>query len=136
MSARILILLIFAIPFLEIISISVVAALVGWLMTLILLVLGASFGLWLVRGAWREAMIAVRQQNSEGNKGFSVLTGISRPAIAGILLIIPGFLSDFLAFILLISGKKLRFSGSPPSNTDPKMIDLSRSDYHDIRDKR
>lgn len=86
----------------EIWSIVKVSAYVGGWATLVLLVAGFIFGLKLMRSQGLNAMMKVAQGVQPGESPLAPLaTGIVK-AFAGILLIIPGFVSDFFALLILL----------------------------------
>lgn len=73
----------------------------GWA-TLVLLVAGFIFGLKLMRSQGLNAMMKAAQGVQPGESPLAPLaTGIVK-AFAGILLIIPGFVSDFFALLILL----------------------------------
>jgi UPF0716 protein FxsA len=73
----------------------------GWA-TLVLLVAGFIFGLKLMRSQGINAMMKTAQGVQLGESPLAPLaTGIVK-AFAGILLIIPGFVSDFFALLILL----------------------------------
>jgi UPF0716 protein FxsA len=80
-----------------------VARSIGVLLTVLLLVLGWPVGLWLMRAegrsAWRRLSLAVaegRRPAGEAIDGALVLLG-------GLLLIVPGFITDALGLCLLLA---------------------------------
>jgi UPF0716 protein FxsA len=86
----------------EIWSIVKMSAYVGGWATLVLLVAGFIFGLKLMRSQGINAMMKAAQGVQPGESPLAPLaTGIVK-AFAGILLIIPGFVSDFFALLILL----------------------------------
>jgi UPF0716 protein FxsA len=124
-----------------------VAEAIGVLLTVVLLLIGMPLGVWLARAegrvAWRRLSLAV----SEGTPpGPQVLNG-ALVLLGGLLLIVPGFITDVLGLVLLLSptrhltGKALtrnlqsrlvrtaaRFSRSPESayDVDSTATDIGR----------
>jgi UPF0716 protein FxsA len=113
-----------------------VAEAIGVLLTVLLLLAGWPVGMWLTkaegRAAWRRLSAAVaagRPPGREAIDGALVLAG-------GILLIVPGFISDVVGLLLLAPTRKLaraaitrnfqsrlvvaatRFSGAPRGDYD------------------
>lgn len=132
MPGRILLFLALASPVAELMSIAFVASLLGWLMTIGLLMLGAFLGVRLIRHSSREILAILRRQ-SQANQSFNHrLGGLSRPVLAGLLLIIPGFLSDAVAVILLLGGTRGWVAGRSHGAPRDKTIDLDRSAYRHI----
>ena len=132
MSGRVILFLALAGPVAELMSTAFVASLIGWLMTIGLLMLGAFLGVRLIRQSGREILATMRWQ-SQGTQPFdNRISGLSRPVIAGLLLIIPGFLSDVVALILLLGRARGHVAGSPPDARRGKTIDLDRNAYRHI----
>jgi len=88
--------------FVEIWSIIKMSESVGVLATLVLLVAGFIFGLQLMRAQGINAMVKANQaaQSAQSPLG-PIAEGIVK-AFAGILLIIPGFVSDIVALLILL----------------------------------
>jgi len=113
-----------------------VAALLGSGRTLLLLLLGVAAGIAVLRREQLSILTRLRRTVASGDPVLpSLLDGAMR-AIAGILLIIPGFISDIAAFGLLLPGLRrsalrrlLTILGRDP--TPPIVIE---ADYHQIDD--
>ncbi|MBX9619145.1 MAG: FxsA family protein [Hyphomicrobiales bacterium] len=132
MSGRVILFLALASPVAELMSIAFVASLLGWLMTIGLLMLGAFLGVRLIRDSSREILAILRRQ-SQGNQAFNHrIGGLSRPVLAGLLLIIPGFLSDVVALTMLLDGARGWVAGRAHDAPRDKTIDLDRSAYRHI----
>ncbi|WP_280696732.1 FxsA family membrane protein [Kitasatospora sp. GP82] len=103
---RLLPLLITAWLVLEIWLLTVVATAVGWFTVLILLVAGVFLGGSLIKRAGLKALsAAVEQSRRPGARqpqSPQPQTGASLTVLAGLLLILPGFLSDLLGLTLLL----------------------------------
>lgn len=97
---RVLPLLITAWLVLEIWLLTVVASALGWFAVLMLLLGGVFLGGWLIKRAGRRAWAAAVEQ-SRAPQPQQPQTGTSMNVLAGLLLIVPGFLSDVLALSLL-----------------------------------
>ncbi|MFJ1708211.1 FxsA family membrane protein [Kitasatospora sp. NPDC088346] len=85
---------------LEIWLLTVVAGAVGWFAVLVLLVAGVFLGGSLIRRAGLRAFSAAVEQ-SRDPRPEQAQTGTSLTVLAGVLLIVPGFLSDLLGLSLL-----------------------------------
>src|ERR1700729_1694164 len=104
-----LVLVFIVVPIAELYVIIQVGELIGVWPTLLLLLLDAIVGSWLLkhegRAAWRrfnQALAERRMPGKEVADGFLVILG-------GALLIAPGFLTDFLGVLLLIPGGRAVF---------------------------
>lgn len=73
----------------------------GWA-TLVLLAAGFIFGLQLMRSQGLNAMLQASQNVPIGESPLAPLAGGIVKAFAGILLLIPGFISDIIALIILL----------------------------------
>lgn len=114
-----------------------VAEAIGVLLTVVLLLIGWPVGLWLMKAegrvAWQRLSAAIAQGIPPGRQ---VLDG-GLILLGGLLLIVPGFITDVLGLALLLSPTRrltgravtrnlqsrvlrtaARFSGSPPSAYD------------------
>ncbi len=80
-----------------------VASVIGWLLVLLLLVLGAVLGGRLIKRAGLKAFRAASASLEQGTMPPSgaAETGTSLTVLAGLLLILPGFLSDLLGLTML-----------------------------------
>lgn len=87
---------------LEIWSIIKVGQQIGVLATLVLLVAGFVFGSQVLRAQGIASLIQSAQQAQAGKSPLNAIAGGLITAFAGILLIIPGFVSDIIAIILLV----------------------------------
>jgi UPF0716 protein FxsA len=88
-------------PFAELAVIVIVAEQIGILLTLVLLIVGWPLGSWAIRSQGRAVMGRMAVTISEGRvPGREVLDG-ALVLIGGILLMIPGFISDAFGILLL-----------------------------------
>ncbi len=95
-------LLLLFIPVAEIAVFIQVGSRVGVGMTLLLVLASAVFGIWLVRAQGFAAATRVQAMIARGESpALGMLEGLALLA-AGVLLLIPGFLTDVAAFVLLI----------------------------------
>jgi UPF0716 protein FxsA len=130
-----------------------VAEAIGVLLTVILLVAGWPVGIWLTktqgRAAWRRLSAALTQTHPPRPPGREVIDG-ALVLVGGILLIVPGFITDVLGLLLLAPTRALartaiarnfqsrlvvtatRFSRRPRSeyDVDSTATDLDRPRLH------
>jgi len=95
-----LLLLFVALPLIEIALFIAVGSQIGVLTTLLLIVLGATLGITILRGQQARA-VAMMQGGLRVRPGSFLAEGAFR-VLAGLLLILPGFLTDSLGLLLLI----------------------------------
>jgi UPF0716 protein FxsA len=97
-----IILLLLLVPVAEIAVFVQVGSRIGAGMTVMLVVLSAVAGIWLVRLQGFATAARVQAMLARGESpALGMLEGLAL-LVAGVLLIIPGFLTDIAAFILLI----------------------------------
>ena len=100
-------------PLAEIATFILVGGAIGVLRTLILVVLSALVGWIMLRDA--GVITAIKLQRQHGNPA-AVLAEGGTKMLAGLLLLIPGFLTDIAAILVLIpSTRNLLFSGLGPN---------------------
>ena len=100
--ANMLYLILLLIPVAEIAVFIQVGSRLGVGMTLLLVLASAVFGIWLVRAQGFATATRVQAMIARGESpALSMLEGLALLA-AGVLLLIPGFLTDVAAFVLLI----------------------------------
>jgi len=98
-----------AILALEIVGMALVGGQIGFLATLLWLVADLFLGSWLIRNTGVGFMPELMQSAQTGRDPLSALWRTGRRFLAGLLLIFPGFFSDLIALVLLLS------SGLPPA---------------------
>lgn len=79
-----------------------VGSTVGVLPTILLLILISFAGLWFVKLRGIYTLYAIRQQLAQGQLPTDAVLSSVLFVIAGVLLIIPGFLSDILAILCVL----------------------------------
>ncbi len=142
-------------PLAEIAGFVIVGRAIGLAATLALVVLGFVVGCFLLR---RQGIGILRRMSAEGRSGTMPGRELLNPAmtvIASLLFIIPGFLSDILAILLLIpqvrnllwrsiarrfvvvgtgggfsASSRSDFRGRTGKPDDSKVVDLDEEDYH------
>lgn len=99
---RVLVALICALPILEIAGFVVIGGRIGLGFTLLWLLAAGLLGLALIRHGGLNALLKLQSALNEGREpGHSLIDGAVM-VTAGLLLIVPGFASDFLALILVL----------------------------------
>lgn len=94
--------LIISLPVIEVATIIEVSSLVGPLVTFLLLAASAIFGAFLIRSQSLVMGRRVMEAMRAGTPPEEPLLDSASIVIAGVLLMIPGFFSDFLALLLLL----------------------------------
>jgi UPF0716 protein FxsA len=114
-------LLILALPLAEIAAFIVVGNAIGVVRTLLLIVVSSGIGFVMLRDA--GIMTALKLQRQNGNQAAILAEGGTR-MLAGLLLLIPGFLTDIAALLILIPAvRALLFKRvhvpQPPAGNSP-----------------
>lgn len=125
-------------PFLEIAVFVLVATQIGVLQAFGLIFLACVAGVLLLRHAGRSQMNRLRAALAEGNRPEIKDLGLST-FLAGVLLLIPGFLTDILAIMLLIPPVRRLLAGAfghmvvtkPPSG-EPSVVDLDQDEWRRV----
>src|SRR5690606_13938170 len=99
---RFLLLLFIIIPLMEIVLLIQIGGEIGALATVVWLVLAFLIGVNLIRLQGITTLMKVRDMLGRGEAPAQALADGLLLAIAGVLLVIPGFASDFIALLLLI----------------------------------
>lgn len=131
--AKVLLLAVLALPFLELATFVAVASMIGLGLALLLVVATSIAGAMLLRHAGGNHIARVRVAMAQGS--FSTLTADSTGGImllAGILLLIPGFITDAVGLVLLLMPL---FNGrrGPPPPADG-VVDLEPEQWHQVPD--
>ncbi|MGL5763723.1 FxsA family protein [Plesiomonas shigelloides] len=95
-------LLLLFLPFIEITIFIQVADQIGGWTTLALALLASMVGVSLIRSKGVKTLMLIQQKLAQGEMPAQEVVQAGMLVIAGILLIIPGFLTDFVALILLL----------------------------------
>jgi UPF0716 protein FxsA len=137
--AKYLLLAVLALPFLELAAFIAVAQAFGLLWALALIGAGSFAGAMVLRHAGGNHVARVRVAMGDG--GFSALQADGPGAatlFAGILLLIPGFITDVLGLLLLIAPLRRLFvalagrSAARPRNDG--VVDLDPKQWHQVPD--
>jgi len=89
-------------PVLEVALLVQVGRAIGFWPTLLLLVLEALFGVWLMRREGSRAWRALRETAVSGRLPGDELTDAALVLAGGILFVLPGFLTDAVGFVFLL----------------------------------
>ncbi|MEV6827432.1 FxsA family protein [Amycolatopsis sp. NPDC051102] len=109
--------------FAEIAAIWAVGSAVGVLGTLGLLLAGAFLGSWLARREGAKAMRAFTSAARSGRPVEKELTDGMLVGLGGVLILVPGFVSDVLGLLLIL----------PPSRAVARRLWLKRTDKRAVR---
>jgi UPF0716 protein FxsA len=130
--AKWLLLMLLALPFLELAVFVTVAAAIGFGWALSLVLAGSLLGAMMLRHAGGTHIARIRVALGEGR-----LTALQTDSsgglllLAGILLLIPGFITDIIAVLFLAAA--LRASRAPAPNDDG-IVDLTPEQWHQVPD--
>jgi len=130
-------LILLAFPFLEIFLLVELAHRYGWWLLLYLVVVGL-LGLQLIRGEKLLMSAKMMQSMSAGGNPIKTMLGSARNMIAGVLLIIPGVISDIIAVILLlipISKPNLNTATNTQYQSQAANDDVIEGEYSKIKDE-
>jgi UPF0716 protein FxsA len=133
--AKWLLLMLLALPFLELAAFIAVAATIGLGWALILVLAGSVMGAWILRHATSSHIARVRMAVGEGR--FAALQADSDGGLvlfAGILLLIPGFITDALAVVPLSVALWRAVTGVTSSAPNDGVVDLAPEQWHQVPD--
>ncbi len=99
---RFFLILLLLLPVIEIWLLIVIGDEIGALPTIAWLILAAIIGINLIRYLGVATMFSINQQLRRGEVPAQAVVGGMMMGVAGVLLVIPGFVSDFIAVLLLI----------------------------------
>ena len=132
-------------PIAEIVAVMLVAAAVGWLVMLALLLATSLAGLAVLRRGGRTDIAQLRA--AVAAKGIAgTATGAARPhlVLAGILLLVPGFITDLAGGLILVGPLRRRLGATlgramrnhKRDTGAPQVIDLAPNEWHQVEDER
>lgn len=107
MTGLIIFLILFGIPIAEIALFIQVGDLIGLWATLGTILLTALIGTVLVRAQGIAVLSKIRLETEQGRLPVGELLSGACLVVAGLLLVTPGFLTDFLGFVLLVPGLRM-----------------------------
>ncbi|KUM05293.1 membrane protein FxsA [Chromobacterium subtsugae] len=138
---RALLLLLLIYPFAEIAVLVALADHIGGLAVFLLVLLSSMLGLWMLRNQKLGALLTLGSVMRQGEKVslYSLLWPL-RYALAGLLFLLPGLLSDALAVLLLlpIKGPDIQIPTGGPRPThgpDAGAGDVIEGEYSRVDDK-
>ena len=99
---RFFLMMLLILPVIEIWPLIVIGDEIGVLPTIAWLILAAIIGINLIRYLGVATMFSVNQQLRRGEVPAQAVVGGMMMGVAGVLFVIPGFVSDFIAVLLLI----------------------------------
>ena len=99
-----------AFPFIEIYLLMVMAGMFGFLATLAWIIMAASAGMALIRDQGPSALMRVQSAVRQGESPAREVLDSGLIALGGLLLIIPGILSDVAAFFCLVPATRQRIA--------------------------
>jgi UPF0716 protein FxsA len=102
--------LLIGLPFVEVYLLFRVGGLIGFLPTLGLLLVAAAAGLSLMQRQGASILIRLQQAMARGELPAREVVNSGMAALAGVLLIIPGFVSDLLALACLMPASRRRLT--------------------------
>lgn len=121
--ARIVILLLVVVPALEIWGLIAMGKRIGGWQTFALIVLTGLFGAWLARREFGRVWAFARQQYAYGEiPTQAILDGIC-VFIGGLLLVIPGFLTDIVGLAMLLPPSRAFFRDGLSALIRKKLLD-------------
>jgi len=137
--AKYLLLALLALPFLELAAFIAVAQALGFLSALALIGAGSFAGAMLLRHAGGNHVARVRVAMGDGGMSALQADGAGAATLfAGILLLIPGFITDILGLVLLVAPLRrvlaalLGLNGARPH--DDGVVDLAPEQWHQVPD--
>ncbi len=134
-------LILLAFPFVEIFLLVNLAQKHGWWLLFYLVVIGF-LGLQLIRGEKLLLSAKMMQSLSSGGNPIKTLLGSARNMVAGVLLMIPGVMTDIIAVILLlIPMRKPGLAGAtnqqqPPRYEKAANDDVIEGEYTEIKEDK
>jgi len=130
--AKVLLLTLLALPVLELLAFGAVAATIGFGWALILLLAGSFAGAAVLRHAGGNHVARMRVAMAQGNiSSLAADTTGSLVILAGILLLIPGFITDVVALGVLLS---TLFRRRRPAPRADGVVDLEPEQWHRVPD--
>jgi UPF0716 protein FxsA len=121
-----------ALPFLELAAFVAVAAAIGFGWALGLVIAGSLAGAWMLHSAGATHIGRVRVALGEGS--FTALQADSNGSLvllAGILLLIPGFITDIIALFVLAALLRRTLRGAQPPRGDG-IVDLAPEQWRQV----
>lgn len=98
----VLVVLFVLLPMIEIYIIVKVGEAIGGWQTLLLLIVWSLIGVWIVRREWSSTFGALTEALRTGRMPTRELTDAALALVGGVLLLVPGFLTDVIGLILIL----------------------------------
>jgi UPF0716 protein FxsA len=128
-------------PLAEIVAFIAVASQVGFAKALVLLVLISFFGVLVLRHAGAGQVTRLRTAASGDFRTIALGGGGAGTALGGILLVIPGFVTGLLGFLMIVPATRdwlvqtaLRYLLDRPLQPPPGTIDLAPDEWQSLPD--
>ncbi len=129
-------------PVAEIVVFLIVAAIIGGLWALLLMLATSLAGVMVLRRAGRSRIARLRVAVADSDKTWiEANTGGSLKVLAGLLLFLPGFLTDLIGLALLIGPVRRRFGGlfrgwvHSRTRADRSVIDLAPGEWAQLPER-
>ena len=124
---------------LEVLALAVAVHFLGWLPTLAAGMLTSTLGLMILRKVGREALAAVKQAMEGQVGGIAAVpsAGLTR-VLSGLLLLLPGFVSDVAGLVLalpFVSRRILRPLGETIRPQRDGVVDLGRDEWRTAQER-
>jgi UPF0716 family protein affecting phage T7 exclusion len=130
--AKWVILAVLTLPILELAAFIAVAATIGFGWALSLILVGSLCGALLLRHAGRGRTARIRIAMGQGSFAAQQTdAGAGLTLLAGILLLIPGFMTDIVALLLLVATLRRAFADAPPQHENG-VVDLGPEQWHQV----
>ena len=131
--AKWVILAVLALPILELAAFIAVVATIGFGWALSLILAGSLCGALILRRAGGGHVTRIRVALDHGSLSALADAWGGATLLAGILLLIPGFITDIVALLLLLGSLRRAFVGTAPRQAD-RVVDLAPEQWHQVPD--
>jgi UPF0716 protein FxsA len=130
-------------PMAEIAAFIAVASLIGWLPAFALFIATSFAGVLVLRHCGRSELVRLREAAGGDLRTIRFETPSAGRMLAGILLVVPGFITDAIGGLLLLPAVRRwaatrlgRAIGAGRQRRDPSLIDLDPDDWHQISERK
>ncbi len=136
---RLILLALLCLPLIEIAVLIMVGSKIGVLATIALVIFTGFLGSYLLRSQGLSAISKLRREMESGQAPDKQLANTAMIVVAGVMLIIPGFVSDLIGIALFIPFVRSRIIQllarrvtivRPGARTREKVVDLEAGEYH------
>jgi UPF0716 protein FxsA len=141
LNLRFILLLLICLPLLEIAVLIMVGSNIGVLATIALVIFTGFLGSYLLRAQGLSAFSKLRREIDSGRAPDKQLADAAMIMVAGVMLIIPGFISDLIGIALFIPYVRSLIVKSlagrvtvvrPANRRDQTVVDLEADEYHHV----